>query len=275
LGRNNDLNGVGVYGVAPAGIGVHGESTTGTAVGGRSSSGVAVYGKSTSNSAIYGESSSSYPVGAVNGVSLGGGPGVSATATNTVALYSRSTNNIAIYGNGDGGSGTAIYGHGTNGGSAGYFSGNVTVAGNFTVTGGAKSAAVPLPDGTVRRMYCVESPESWFEDFGRGQLVGGRAQVALDRDFAAIVKTDDYHIFPIPEGDCRGLFIANKSTSGFEVRELQGGASTISFSYRIIARRGDLAAPRLERVQLPMPALPVEVPGNPSTPVPVPTVRTT
>jgi len=34
------------------------------------------------------------------------------------------------------------------------------------VIGGPKSAAVPHPDGTLRRLYCVESPESWFEDFG-------------------------------------------------------------------------------------------------------------
>jgi hypothetical protein len=59
----------------------------------------------------------------------------------------------------------------TNPGSyAGYFTGRVFVNGPFTVVGGPKSAAVPHPDGSYRRMYCMEGTESWFEDVGRGQL---------------------------------------------------------------------------------------------------------
>jgi hypothetical protein len=63
----------------------------------------------------------------------------------------------------------------------------VFVRGDFTVAGGAKSAAVPHPDGTHRWLYCLESPESWFEDFGRAQLTCGRAEVKIDPDFAALV----------------------------------------------------------------------------------------
>ena len=51
-------------------------------------------------------------------------------------------------------------------------SGNQLVHGNQTVLG-LKSAAVPFPDGTWRRLYCMESPENWFEDFGTAQLVKG------------------------------------------------------------------------------------------------------
>ena len=54
-------------------------------------------------------------------------------------------------------------------GTAGQFDGNVVISGNLTV-GGAKSAAVSFPDGSYRRLYCVESPENWFEDFGFGEL---------------------------------------------------------------------------------------------------------
>jgi hypothetical protein len=32
-------------------------------------------------------------------------------------------------------------------------------------------------DGSHRRLYCLESPESWFEDLGKGQLQGGQANV--------------------------------------------------------------------------------------------------
>lgn len=64
--------------------------------------------------------------------------------------------------------------------------GPVIVGGDSTVVNGAKSAEVPLSDGTYRRMYCVESPESWFEDFGKANLECGEAVIALDPEFAAI-----------------------------------------------------------------------------------------
>ena len=135
---------------------------------------------------------------------------VPASATsNAIALYAL---NYSTYkGGGPGAGGFAIYGlsamgHGlvgataaagaaavvgaTNGAAgsyAGAFYGPVIVSGNFTVVGGAKSAAVPHPDGSHRRLYCVESPESWFEDFGEGVLRCGEASIALDADFAAVV----------------------------------------------------------------------------------------
>jgi hypothetical protein len=45
FGRNNDLNGVGVFGAAPSGTGVFGESATGFGVGGKSDSEYGVYGQ--------------------------------------------------------------------------------------------------------------------------------------------------------------------------------------------------------------------------------------
>jgi len=51
---------------------------------------------------------------------------------------------------------------------------NLTVIEDLIVLG-AKSAAVLFPDGSHRRLYCMESPESWFEDFGTGQLTNGQA----------------------------------------------------------------------------------------------------
>ena len=73
--------------------------------------------------------------------------------------------------------------------------------GNFTVSGGAKNAAVPMPDGTEAVLYCQESPEPYFEDFGRARLVNGVAHVQLEPEFASIVKRDDYMVFLTPEGE--------------------------------------------------------------------------
>jgi hypothetical protein len=111
------------------------------------------------------------------------------------------------------------------------------VIGDFTVGGGGtKSVAVPFTDGSHRRLYCMESPECWFEDFGTAKLKGGRAVVKLDADFAKVI-TRDYRVFPTPEGDCRGLYVHRRSAGSFEVRELMGGRSSITFSYRIVGRR--------------------------------------
>lgn len=132
---------------------------------------------------------------------------------------------------------------------AGLFFGNLQVQGNFTVTGN-KAAVVKHPDGSHRQLYCVESPESWFEDFGTGKLSSGRAEVTLEDTFAKLVSTKDYHVFLTPEGDCNGLYVHRKGPNGFEVRELQKGNGAASFSWRIVARRRGATGKRLEVVEL-------------------------
>jgi len=99
----------------------------------------------------------------------------------------------------------------------------------------------------------MESPESWFEDFGSAEMVEGRARVELDGDFAAVVRTEEYHVFLTPEGDSNGLYVGGKEPAGFEVREQQGGTGSLRFSYRVVAKRKDVEAPRLAKVDLPEP----------------------
>jgi hypothetical protein len=98
-------------------------------------------------------------------------------------------------------------------------------------------------------LYAMESPQHWFEDFGAGRLENGTAAVALDPTFAQTVNgASDYHVFLTPEGDCRGLYVSRKTASGFEVRELGGGRSTVAFDYRIVALRRGFENVRLEDV---------------------------
>src|SRR5262245_18457201 len=89
----------------------------------------------------------------------------------------------------------------------------------------------------------MESPELWFEDFGTAKLKRGRAVVKLDADFATVI-TRDCRVFLTSEGDCRGLFVRRKTAASFEVRELMGGASYVSFSYRIVGKRKDIKVQR-------------------------------
>jgi hypothetical protein len=104
---------------------------------------------------------------------------------------------------------------------------------------GGIGAIVQLDRGNRKvAMSGIESPENWFEDFGSAQLVNGVAVIQLDRDFIQTVSTEkDYRVFPVPNGDCKGLYVTNKSANSFEVRELGGGSSNIRFDYRIAAIR--------------------------------------
>jgi hypothetical protein len=100
-------------------------------------------------------------------------------------------------------------------------------------------------------LYCVESPECWFEDFGSASLSEGSAFVTIDPEFAQTVDTGDYHVFLQPEGECRGLSVRDKTADGFAVKELEGGVTDVRFSYRLVALRRYVTAPRLRRAMLP------------------------
>ena len=125
-----------------------------------------------------------------------------------------------------------VFGGGGTGGQC-----NVYNNGNLDCTG-TISPVVRTSEAREAKFYGVASPENWFEDFGSGQLSGGAARVSLDPAFASTVNTGEtYHVFLTPNGDCKGLYVASKGVDGFEVRELGGGTSNISFDYRIVAKR--------------------------------------
>jgi hypothetical protein len=143
----------------------------------------------------------------------------------------------------------AVWGR-SNEGFAGFFQGAVLIFGGLNVTG-TKSAVVPFTDGSHRRLYCVESPESWLEDFGVGQLVDGHARVQLDTEFAAVVNSDAYHVFITEYEDHNALYVFDRTSTGFGVRSKSSNTASGLFSYRIVAKRKDIEAPRLEKVTIP------------------------
>jgi hypothetical protein len=212
----------------------------------------------------------------VFGHHFGAGVGVRALCDAGFGVFGESTSSVGV--GGDSGSSNGVQGRTTGTGWAGAFFGrtgivgNLFVFGNFTVVPpGVKSMALPHPDGSYRRMYTLESTESWFEDFGSAELVDGRAQVELDPEYAAVVRSDDYYVFVTPEGDSNGLYVASKASTGFEVREQQGGTSTLKFSYRVVAQRKDTQPERLERVEIPEPTLGQT--AEPTTEIPEPPDR--
>ena len=129
--------------------------------------------------------------------------------------------------------------------------GDLDISGNLTVAG-SKSARVKLQDGREVALYAVESPENWFEDFGTAQLHEGTTSVSLEPGFLETVDAAaGYHVFLTANGDCRGLYVAGKTPTGFEVRELGQGNASIAFDYRIVARRRGFENLRLQDVHLP------------------------
>ena len=122
------------------------------------------------------------------------------------------------------------------------------VEGKLIATG-TKSALVKVKDGKNVLMYAVEASENWFEDFGSAKLKEGKAVVQIDPTFVETVNTETkYHVFLTPDDDCKGLYVTDKKGTSFEVRELNGGKSDISFSYRIVAKRKGYEDQRLVQV---------------------------
>ena len=291
----------GVYGYSNSSYGVYGGSGSGYGAVGASSSGYGVYGISTSSYGVYGYSSGDHAIYGYLGTTTAGKAGVFGFGRGTGTYGVRgdgSTGGIGVYGSAAGGYGVvgradvgdaaALYGSSSTpnvpafyavnyaapsppNSNAGFFIGQVYINGPFIVAGGPKSAAVPHPDGTHRLLYCVESPEAWFEDFGTGTISGGKAEVKLDLDFAAVVDTRELHVFLTPHGDEHHLNLAGRSATGFTVGAVPSTTSAVAgkkasdlsgtFTWRVVAKRKDVAAPRLAKFALP------KAPPPPPTPV--------
>jgi hypothetical protein len=241
-GERGAGNAVGVLGFAEKSHGVWGAST---AMPG-------VFGTASRHAGVYGWSEATAVVGDGNSGQIGvEGSG------NTWGVYGHvNYANPNADGAGVFGAAAIDLGGGPPVGRAGVFVGPVDVIGDLTCTGdwvawGTKAAAAKHTDGSHRLLYCVESPESQFEDFGEARLVKGRADVRLDRDFAAVADTRHYHVFLTPYGDSNGLYVSNRNRNGFQVREQGGGTSGVRFSYRIVAKRKHVTVKRFQKVTPP------------------------
>ncbi len=146
---------------------------------------------------------------------------------------------------------------------------SIDVSGSLNCNG-TITAVVPARGGSRKvALNAISSAESWFEDAGSSRLSNGEAVVNIESVFGETVNTGiDYHVFLTPNGDCRGLYVAQKSPTKFVVRELGGGAASIAFDYRIMAKRTGyeqvrladktrvMNAARPKRVEGPRPIMP-------------------
>jgi hypothetical protein len=121
--------------------------------------------------------------------------------------------------------------------------GNVVrkIEGNGTV-----NTTVKDTKGNAVVLSCTEAPENFFQDFGNGQLVNGKAHIKLDPIFSKNIIVSSEHplrVFVQLEGDCNGVYVANKSANGFDVSELMNGRSNVAFTWSVTANRADELLP--------------------------------
>ena len=121
--------------------------------------------------------------------------------------------------------------------------------GDLSCTGQVKSL-VSTGGGTRKvETYATQSAENWMEDYGTGVMEHGLAFVKIDPAFAETTsESADYHVFLTPNADAEALYVINKTTTGFEVRESKGGTSFLTFDYKIVAKRRGYETQRLKDV---------------------------
>ncbi len=107
---------------------------------------------------------------------------------------------------------------------------------------GTVNTLVQDNEGKERIMAAPEAPEALFQDYGIGKLINGYAKIDIDPVLTKNIRVDETHpmkVFIQLEGDCKGVYVFNKTATSFEVKELQSGNSNVSFSYQIVAFRAD------------------------------------
>ena len=209
----------------------------GAGVYGSSSSGPGLHGISQASQGVYGSSSSGY-----------GDAGYSATGVGVYAESADNTRNVHA---------STLYAQGDSVGTYLFTASNIANEqwcvidpfANLYCTGSSETKTVRVrhvnSGGQHVLAYASESASATLEDFGTARLAGGVANVSLEPAFASTIDRSAYRVFLTPMGDTRGLFVSVKTPTGFEVREAQGGHSTVSFDYRIVARPMDAKNDRL------------------------------
>jgi hypothetical protein len=97
-------------------------------------------------------------------------------------------------------------------------------------------------NGNSVTLHAPETPEFYFQDYGQARLTNGRAHINIDPILAKNVTINEQHplrVFIQLEGDCNGVYVTNKTTSGFDVVELNGGSANVNFQWSITCNVAD------------------------------------
>lgn len=223
----NSDDGHGVGGVANGGTVVTSVVGFATGVVGNGSE-IGVYGQTTNTS---GERYGGYFVG-----------GDISTSTTPLALIAGDDGTDKFGGYFDGNSDNNSGGGGGNAGEDYAFVGIRTGGTTYKIVGTGSNSTMVNHEGQKRVLFSPEAPEILFQDFGTAKLVNGEAYITIDPILAENIYVDETHplkVFIQLEGDCKGVYVTDKSGDGFRVKELQGGNSNIDFSWQLVATRAN------------------------------------
>jgi len=105
---------------------------------------------------------------------------------------------------------------------------------------GAVSEIISTKDHGRITLTCPESPEYWYVDYGTVQLVNGKSHVELDPILVDIIFVDADNplkvILQVNILECNGVAVINKSATGFDLVERNGGINSGEIDYQIIAK---------------------------------------
>ncbi|MDT3739858.1 MAG: hypothetical protein RO257_10215 [Candidatus Kapabacteria bacterium] len=247
-------SGSGVFATSTGGMGIWGISST--------ISGAGILGDNTFGEAVVGRNRGGNGVGAVVGRNDSSGYGVRGFNTkNGIGVlgqsgYSGGTGTAGRFENVNSANGSDAFqvasnGTGwsariTNSSASGEGLLISTLAGRvaLSVVGGTKNAIVNTSKGPTG-LYCEESSEVWFTDYGIGKLTNGSVRIIIDPLYSETVNLNEiYHVFIQARGNAE-LYTCDYDNTGFSVKSSRGDEN-VEFSYKIIAKRTGFEDKRME-----------------------------
>lgn len=130
----------------------------------------------------------------------------------------------------------------------GFFNGQVSATAFVTHT--SATVAQATSNGFRVTTFSAQQTAPSVEHVGEANLILRSAVVRFHTAFAATMARGRYMVFITPQGETRGLYVSQKTASGFTVRENQMGRSNAAFDYRVVARpfsttiHSDVSAPK-------------------------------
>jgi hypothetical protein len=258
---SNTSTGMGLWGVSKNGSGVLGNSEGGNGVTGFSATKNGVYGHTSAGTGFgmsgrneYLDSWGFFGGYAPNGTDVVGvyGSGSMTGGAYSYGVYGegkvgvQGVGNIGVYGSSDPRNGYGVIAESYGGtalsciGSFEQNGGKFTASPTSTTWTTNKPATVKTANGTPVKLFSEEAAELYFNDYGDGRLTGGIAHIELDPLFLETVTVNAAHplkAFVQLEDDSKGVYVTRKTTTGFDVVELQGGTSNARFTYRVMCKR--------------------------------------
>jgi len=112
----------------------------------------------------------------------------------------------------------------------------------YKIVGTGSNSTMINHEGTKRVLFSPEAPEILFQDFGTARLTNGETYINIDPILEKnihVSKTHPLKVFIQLEGDCNGVYVTEKTSKGFRVKELKDGTTNTNFSWQIVATRAN------------------------------------